>query len=43
MAAIIYIRSKNKENIIDYKLKNDIPRANHGSIILHGYVILVGK
>ena len=33
--------SKNKENIIDYQLKNDIVGVIQGSIILHRYVILM--
>ena len=33
--------AKNKENITDYQLKNDIPRAIQGIIALHRYVILM--
>ena len=33
----VYVWSKNKENITDYQLKNDIPRAMQDSILLDRY------
>ena len=43
MSITIHVWNKNKENISDYQLKHDIPRAMKISMVSYQYVILIKK